>query len=55
MATKTAIETEMALQRMVTIYSAVTELAAVTLFALNPGITLMLPPPRPPVTRDASH
>jgi len=35
--------------------SAVTELAAVTLFALNLGITLMLPPPRPPVTRDASH
>jgi hypothetical protein len=35
--------------------SAITELAAVTLFALNLGITLMLPPPRPPVTRDASH
>jgi regulator of cell morphogenesis and NO signaling len=27
----------------------------VTLFALNLGITLMLPPPGPPVTRDANH
>jgi hypothetical protein len=35
--------------------SAVTELTAVTLFALNLGITLMLPPPRPSVARDASH
>jgi hypothetical protein len=31
--------------------SAVTELTAVTLFAINLGITLMLPPPRPAVTR----
>lgn len=31
--------------------SAVTELAAVTLFALNLGITLLLPPPRPAVVR----
>ena len=35
--------------------SAVTELTAVTLFALNLGITLMLPPPRPPVARNVSH
>jgi hypothetical protein len=31
--------------------SAVTELTAVTLFAINLGITLMLPPPYPAVTR----
>ena len=38
--------------------SAITELTAVTLFAINLGITLLLPPPYPPVTRpasDASH
>ena len=35
--------------------SAVAELTAVTLFALNLGITLMLPPPRPPVARDVGH
>jgi hypothetical protein len=31
--------------------SAVTELTAVILFALNLGITLLLPPPRPAVPR----
>jgi len=31
--------------------SAVTELTAVTIFALNLGITLLLPPPRPTVSR----
>jgi hypothetical protein len=31
--------------------SAVTELTAVTLFALNLGITLLLPPPRPAVSK----
>jgi hypothetical protein len=31
--------------------SAVTELTAVTLFALNLGITLLLPPPYPAVAR----
>ena len=34
--------------------SAVTELAAVILFALNLGITLMLPPPRPAVAREGA-
>jgi len=35
--------------------SAVTELSAVALFAVNLGITLLLPPPYPAVARDASH
>jgi uncharacterized protein involved in response to NO len=35
--------------------SAVTELTAVTLFALNLGITLLLPPPRPAVSRPLTN
>ena len=35
--------------------SAVTELTAVTIFALNLGITLMLPPPYPAVTRPVTN
>jgi hypothetical protein len=35
--------------------SAVTELTAVTLFALNLGITLMLPPPTPAVSRPVAR
>jgi hypothetical protein len=35
--------------------SAVSELTAVTLFAINLGITLLLPPPRPAVSRPLTN
>jgi hypothetical protein len=35
--------------------STVTELTAVTLFVLNLGITLLLPPPRPAVSRPLTN
>jgi uncharacterized protein involved in response to NO len=46
-----AYEFDVALAWRVLPVSAVTELAAVSMFALNMAITLMLPPPRPAVVR----
>lgn len=46
-----AYEANIALAWRILPVSAVTELIAVTLFALNMAITLMLPPPRPAVVR----